>query len=99
VRQANSGREGLHLARIATPDLVITDVLMPEVDGLEVTMALHRESPTTRIIVLSGGHGDMDFLDAAEQLGAHRTLRKPLVLNDLLNAVRQELRLASGRSG
>lgn len=77
------------------PHLVITDVLMPETDGLAVTMALRRDSPDTRIIVLSGGIADMDFLDAAEALGAHRTLSKPLTMSELLDAVTEELHTAS----
>lgn len=41
---------------------------MPETEGLEVTMALHRSFPATRIIALSGGMADVDFLDAAVEL-------------------------------
>ncbi len=94
VRQASNGWKGLDLAHMASPDLVITDVLMPEMDGLEVTMALHRESPAIRIIALSGGVADMDFLDVAKTLGAHRILRKPVSMADLLVAVGLELRIA-----
>lgn len=99
VRQASNGRNGLRMARMAVPDVVLTDVLMPEVDGLEVTMGVHRGFPATRIIAMSGGVGDMDLLDVAEAFGAHRTLRKPFMLNDLLQAIRQELRIQPGRSG
>lgn len=95
VRQASNGRQGLHLARMCAPELVITDVLMPERDGLEVTRAMHRQSPRTRIIAVSGGVADMDFLDVAKTLGAHRTLRKPLAMADLLDAVGEELEIAS----
>jgi two-component system response regulator (stage 0 sporulation protein F) len=64
---------------------------MPDMDGLEVTMALHRESPTVRIIVLTGGSGESDFLDVAKLLGAHRTMKKPITITELLQAVQQEL--------
>ena len=64
---------------------------MPDVDGLEVTIALHRESPTVKTIVLTGGSGESDFLDVAKLLGAHRTMMKPLSITELLHAVRQEL--------
>jgi CheY-like chemotaxis protein len=95
VRDAGDGREGLHIAQTASPDLVITDVLMPEVDGLEVMMALSRESPATRVIAFSGGVAEMDYLHAAKVLGAHRTLRKPLTNRELLHAVGEELQIAS----
>ncbi len=95
VRQASNGQQGLHIAHLCAPELVITDVLMPERDGLEVTRTLHRQSPGTRIIAFSGGVADMDFLDVAKTLGAHRTLRKPLAMVDLLDVVGEELEMAS----
>ena len=65
---------------------------MPDRDGLEVTMALHRESPTVKIIVITGGSGQRDFLEVAKILGAHRTMRKPVTIAELLQAVQEELR-------
>lgn len=67
---------------------------MPEADGLEVTMRLHRKFPATRIIALSGGIADRDVLEIAKCLGAHRILRKPLSMADLLDAVGLELQIA-----
>jgi two-component system response regulator (stage 0 sporulation protein F) len=99
VLLASNGREGLRLLQVSTADLVITDVLMPEQDGLDVTMALRRASPDMRIVAISGGTAEFDYLDVAKELGAHRTLRKPLIVNDLLEAIRQELLLRSGRAG
>ena len=95
MQQASNGRQGLRIAQITSPDLVITDVLMPVSDGLEVTRALHRGFPATRIIAFSGGVADMDFLEAAKILGAHRTLRKPLTMAHLLSSVKEELQMAS----
>lgn len=91
VRHANNGRDGLRIAQLMAPDLVITDVLMPDADGLEVTMALQRARPAARIIAVSGGVADMDYLDVAKDLGAHRVLSKPFTIADLLAAVREEL--------
>jgi len=54
-------------------------------------MALHRESPTVKIIVLTGGSGPRNFLDAARLLGAHRTMKKPVAIAELLQVVQQEL--------
>ena len=91
VMEAPNGREGLRQFRQTPTALVITDLLMPDMDGLEVTMALHRESPTVKIIALTGGSGEQNFLDAAKLLGAHRTMNKPISIADLLQAVEQEL--------
>lgn len=91
VTEAANGHEGLRQFRQIPAALVITDLLMPDMDGLEVAMVLHRESPTAKIIVLTGGSGESDFLDAAKLLGAHRTMRKPVAIPELLLAVQQEL--------
>ena len=92
VTEAPNGYEGLHQFQQAPTALVITDLLMPDMDGLEITIALHRESPTVKIIVLTGGSGESDFLDVARLLGAHRTMKKPITITELLQAVREELR-------
>jgi two-component system response regulator (stage 0 sporulation protein F) len=91
VTEAANGQEGLRQFRQTPTALVITDLLMPDSDGLEVTMALHRESPTVKIIVLTGGSGQRDFLEVAKLLGAHRTMKKPVTITELLQAVQQEL--------
>ena len=92
VTEAPNGQEGLRQFRQTPTALVITDLFMPDRDGLEVTMALHRESPTVKIIVITGGSGQRDFLEVAKILGAHRTMRKPVTIAELLQAVQEELR-------
>ena len=92
VTDAPNGQEGLRQFRQTPTALVITDLFMPDRDGLEVTMALHRESPTVKIIVITGGSGQRDFLEVAKLLGAHRTMRKPITVAELLQAVQEELR-------
>ena len=92
VTEAPNGQEGLRQFRQTPSALVITDLFMPDRDGLEVTMALHRESPTVKIIVLTGGSGQRDFLEVAKLLGAHRTMRKPIMIAELLQAIEEELR-------
>ena len=99
VTEAPNGQEGLRQFRQTPTALVITDLLMPDSDGLEVTMALHRESPTVKIIVLTGGSGQRDFLEVAKLLGAHRTMRKPITITELLQAVQQELQEGSPLKG
>ena len=91
VMDAANGREGLQQFRHTPVDLVITDLLMPDSDGLEVTMTLRHESPHVKIIALTGGAGELDLLKVAKLLGAHLTMKKPLEMNEFLKAVQQEL--------
>jgi CheY-like chemotaxis protein len=91
VFEAPNGQRGLRLFQQTPIALVITDLFMPNMDGMEVTMTLHRESSNTKIILLTGGSDERHLLDAATFLGAHRTLTKPIMIADLLHAVEQEL--------
>jgi CheY-like chemotaxis protein len=89
VVKAVNGREGLASVRANPVDLVVTDLLMPEMEGIETIMELRREFPGTRIIAISGGakRGIHDFLPLAKRLGAERVLAKPFERQDLLDAV------------
>lgn len=89
VLEAANGREGLRLYRSAPADLVITDILMPEQDGLETVMTLRKEFPEVKIIAISGGGetGRMDFLYVAKHLGAQCTFHKPFDVRKLIDAV------------
>ena len=91
VMEAANGLEGLRQFRQTPSALVITDLLMPDRDGLEVTMALRRESPQVKIFVLTGSSGQPDLLDVAKLLGAHRTMKKPIRMAEFVQAVQQEL--------
>ncbi|MDP1770543.1 MAG: response regulator [Nitrospirota bacterium] len=91
VMDAANGREGIQQFRETPAELVITDLLMPDSDGLEVTMTLRRESPHVKIIALTGGVGNLNLLEVAKLLGAHRTMKKPFEMTDLLEAVQQVL--------
>jgi len=94
VTEARDGKEALHLYRLAPADLVIMDILMPDQDGLETTVALRRESPDVKIIVITGGNdmiGILNYLDVAKMLGAHSTLQKPFEMKTLLETIQAEL--------
>ena len=94
VQEARDGKEGLERYRANPADLVIMDILMPDQDGLESTMTLRREFPTSRVIAITGGSdmiGILNFLDVAKMLGARRTLQKPFEMKTLLDAVAAEL--------
>ena len=88
VQTASDGRLGLKLYDESPFDLVITDVLMPEMDGLEVIRVLCKGSSPPLIIAMSGGGSrDLDFLVEATEFGATRTLSKPFRLEDLVTLV------------
>jgi len=90
VDLAENGKVGLKLAGENVYDLVITDVVMPERDGLEVIISLKQLFPHVRIIVMSGGAArfDIEFLlKTAKALGADRMLPKPLDFTKLQGVV------------
>ena len=79
VLSASDGRSGMDLYHEQLPDLVITDILMPEVDGLEIIRSLKREFPHLKIIAMSGGGetGKLQYLPEAREFGADIALSKP----------------------
>lgn len=89
VWTAPNGRKGLQQYHDHQVDLVITDVLMPEMDGLEVVRTLRRLSTTLLIIVMSGGgNRDLDFWVEAKEFGATQTISKPFRLEEVVAMVR-----------
>jgi CheY-like chemotaxis protein len=93
VTEAWNGRDGLEQYTRVQCEVVVTDILMPEKDGLALIRELKRQDTGVRIIAITGGIGVLDFLDVAETLGAQRTLHKPFSMSDLVNAVREVLLL------
>ena len=97
VRTGTNGHEAIAALREAPADLVVTDINMPGMDGIEIITSLRDTASATPIIAMSGGglfDGAM-LLDSAEALGADRTLEKPFDLEELRRAV-DEL-IARGR--
>ena len=94
---ARGGRKGLALFREKTADLVITDIFMPEKEGVEIITELKRGFPEVKIIAISGGDrtASQDYLPVAEKLGAVRNLRKPFDPPEFLEAVREVLKTPS----
>lgn len=89
VLVATSADSGIEAYRQHKPDLVITDLIMPEKDGLEAIQDLRRINPAARIIAISGGgrSGYTNALEAAKAFGAQATVRKPFSPKVLLAAV------------
>lgn len=84
---AENGKHGLRLLEHQEVDLILVDIFMPEMDGLELIPLLRKTRPACKIIAISGKSGQRDHLDTARYLGAHDTLKKPLSLQALLDAV------------
>ena len=91
VTEAANGRQGLERYRQRPTDLVIVDMLMPVMNGLEMLLELTREFLHTKVIAISGAGGERNVLDAAKLLGARQTFQKPFSMPQLLRAVRYEL--------
>ena len=91
MKEAPNGRTGLALYRFRPPDLVITDILMPDMNGLDMFLELTREFLHAKVIAISGAGEEQNVLDVAKLLGARQTFWKPFSLPRLLDAVRYEL--------
>ncbi len=90
VHCASTGNEVAKLVRLHHFDLVITDVIMPDGDGLEVIADVRRAQPGARVLAISGGGNHLpahDCLKFAKGLGAHAVLLKPFNREQLLEAV------------
>lgn len=100
--EAKDGRKALHLFRIHRPDLVITDILMPEQEGIETIIQLRHHAPDLPILAISGGSnwsGPLNYLDVALQLGATAALEKPFRIAQLLDTVTRLLASSSEDAG
>lgn len=92
VTECGDGRSAGRWLSTHTFDLVLTDVHMPEADGLEMIMRLHETKNPTPVIVMTGGHLQSDlYLKVAKSLGARRVLEKPFKLSDLFITIREVL--------
>jgi two-component system, OmpR family, KDP operon response regulator KdpE len=96
VQSASSGEEGLDLAAVVPPDVVILDLMLPGMSGLDVCKAL-REWSQAPIIVLSAKGGERDKVEALD-LGADDYLTKPFGMDELLARIRVALRRTTGET-
>jgi DNA-binding response OmpR family regulator len=91
VVTAQNGIDALTCLRKQLPDIVILDIIMPEKEGFETIVEIRRDYPTLKIIAISegGSIGATNYLKLAKTLGAKLTLEKPILMKELLAAVRQ----------
>ena len=93
VDAATNGKEGVAHFEANAADLVITDIVMPEKDGIETITDLKRRHPDLKIIAISGGDRrpadvSRNYLHSAKLIGADRSMQKPIENLDILEAVR-----------
>ena len=93
IEEAENGYIGIKLIRKSHFDLVITDIIMPDKEGIETIMEIKKDYPAIKIIAMSGGGkiGADSYLQMAGHLGAGRTLEKPFHQSELIDAVRELL--------
>jgi DNA-binding NtrC family response regulator len=89
VVSAPDGRRGMAALREEHPEVVITDIIMPEQEGIDTIIQIRRERPGVKIIAISGGGRirNIDFLGMAQSLGANEVLAKPFEVDELLSCL------------
>lgn len=89
ITEAADGKQGLKEFRENTPDLVITDIIMPVMEGISFIRALRDSNKEIPIIAMTGNvHGRMEeYLNISSQLGADEVLRKPIKSEEFLEAI------------
>ncbi len=99
VAEAPDGNEAIRLYRQNPADLIITDLIMPNQDGIGMIIALKKEFPDAKIIAMSGGglNKPEGYLKGAKKLGAACTLTKPIDRDEMLRAVRDVLKSSASQ--
>ena len=93
VQEATEGQQALRLYESHPSDVVVTDLVMPGKEGLEMIVELKQHHPEAKIIAISGAGRDasQDYLKMAKAFGAQRVLRKPFSNREILEAISQVL--------
>ncbi|MBN2410128.1 response regulator [candidate division KSB1 bacterium] len=93
VITANNGNEGIKLYNQHPADVVITDIIMPDKEGIETIIELRNKFPNVKIISISGGGriGPNDYLTMSKKLGAERSFTKPFERKKILKAIEELL--------
>jgi CheY-like chemotaxis protein len=91
---ARDGYEALEMAARRRPDVVLSDVQMPRIDGIELARRIHDADPNLPVVLTTGADNTKDLVTSAERYGAVACLKKPMNLDDLLWAIDSALALA-----
>lgn len=93
VQEAENGREGLKVLALSPVDVVVTDIIMPDMEGIELILELRRSRPELPIVAMSAGGriGPDSYLYLAERSGATRTIAKPFSIGPFLELVGEVL--------
>jgi CheY-like chemotaxis protein len=92
VLSAKNGVEALRILSASAIDCLVTDLFMPEMDGVELIAEMRKRHPMTRVIAISGRTlGRTDYLDTAALIGADATLKKPVSTDDLIATLNRVL--------
>jgi YesN/AraC family two-component response regulator len=99
VAEAPDGIEGIRIYRQNPTDLIITDLIMPNKDGIGMIIELKKEFPDVKIIAMSGGglNKPDGYLKGAEKLGAACTLTKPIDRDEMLRAIKDVIKSPSSQ--
>jgi YesN/AraC family two-component response regulator len=91
VDLASNGREGMELFQKESADLVITVIIMPDREGLELIIEMKKKRPGLKIIAISGGGriSPDSYLECATHFGAEKVFQKPFRQKELISAVRE----------
>jgi CheY-like chemotaxis protein len=91
VELAASGADAIRAVADGDVTTVLVDVFMPEMDGLETLLSIKKQSPTTSVVMMTGGGARcrMDFLEAAKRFGADDVIKKPFTAEQLVSVIKQ----------
>lgn len=95
VLEAENGKDAIVHFKPSVTDAVVTDLIMPEEDGLKVIMKLRELKPSLKIIAISGGGkaGPGSYLNLAKALGADAIYSKPFSINDMITRIEELLEI------
>ena len=91
VGYANNGKLGLEMFEELMPDIVVLDITMPEMDGLEVAANLFKKTPVPNVVMLSALGGHETYVERAKEIGVKQFLTKPFKDNELIDAIKSLL--------
>ena len=91
ILSAESGAQSFAVLRNQSVDIVLTDIVMPDEDGLEIVRKIKKMNPAPKIVAMSGGGriAAMDYLEIARLMGASATIKKPFKQQELVDLLQQ----------